>query len=58
MVNAQDRREFKMFCRNATDEQLRNIYHKEREAALWDDDREFYQEIAEAELERRGLGVY
>lgn len=54
-VSKQDRSEFKGFCKNATDNQLRNIYQKEKEASEWDDDREIYAEIAKDEMEKRGM---
>ncbi len=63
-MTAQQRAEFRGFCRQATDNQIRNIVADERgrakrEAALGDES-DYYQtcaELAEAEAERRGIEI-
>lgn len=57
MITKQDRMEFKGFCQQASDNQIREIYKKEMKVAKEQNnsDREVYAEIAEAELARRGL---
>lgn len=49
-VTKQDKDEFALFCRQATDAQLRNIFEKEKTA-----NRKTYAAIAKEELVRRGL---
>jgi len=49
-MKPQDKIEFTAFCRNATDNQLHNIYAKEKAA-----NRRAYAAIAQAELERRNI---
>lgn len=56
-ITKQDRQEFKSFCRQATDTQIKNIYWKEKRGAEEDEDKEIYAEIALAEIERRGLTI-
>jgi hypothetical protein len=49
-ITSKDRSEFKQYLRNCTDNQVRGVLEKEQAA-----DREAYVELAEAEIERRGL---
>lgn len=47
-----ERADFKAFCRNASDQQLRAIYDKETAAG-----RIIYADIAQAEAARRGVDI-
>jgi hypothetical protein len=49
-MSAQDRREFKDYLRNCTNNQVQGVLDKEKSAGRAD-----YAELAENELERRGL---
>jgi len=49
-MSAQDRSEFKDYLRNCTDNQVHGVRDKEKSAGRAD-----YAELAENELERRGL---
>lgn len=49
-MTAKDRREFKEYLRNCTDNQVYGVLEKERAAG-----RHEYAELAQDELERRGL---
>lgn len=49
-MTKQDRKEFTLFCRYATDRQIVNIYLKEKDAR-----RHAYAQIAREEAIRRGL---
>lgn len=51
-MNKNDRDEFKAYLRNCTDRQVYGVLEKERSAG-----RDDYAELAEAELERRGLAL-
>lgn len=46
-----DLKNFAMFCAKASDDQLPNIYKKEKDAARLE-----YAEVAKAEMKKRGLG--
>jgi len=49
-MTAKDRKEFNEYLRNCTDRQVYGVLEKEKSAGRQD-----YAELAEAELERRGL---
>lgn len=49
-MTTKDRKEFKEYLRNCTDRQVYGVLEKEKSAGRQD-----YAELAEAELERRGL---
>jgi len=49
-MKKRDRDEFALFCKQATDQQIVNIYWKERDA-----NRKDYARIAAQEMTRRGL---
>lgn len=49
-MTAQDRSEFKEYLRHCTDNQVHGVLEKEQAAGRSD-----YAELAQAELERRGL---
>lgn len=49
-MNTDDKKDFKGFLRLCTDQQVLNVYQKEREA-----NREDYAELAYIELCKRGL---
>jgi len=49
-MTAKDRKEFNEYLRNCTDHQVYGVLEKEKSAGRQD-----YAELAEAELERRGL---
>lgn len=49
-MNRQDKLEFEAFCKNATDNQLHNIYAKEKSASRND-----YADIAKVELQKRNI---
>lgn len=49
-MNSQDRKEFALFCKQATDTQIINIYRKERDAGRSD-----YALLAKQEMSKRGL---
>lgn len=51
-TTAQDKAEFRAYCKGCTDSQLQNVYNKERAAR-----RMVYAEIAQNEIARRGLGA-
>jgi hypothetical protein len=46
----QDKKEFKLFCQQATDNQVLAIFEKETKAKRW-----HYAAIAKIEIEKRGL---
>jgi hypothetical protein len=50
MISAQDIREFNGYLANCTDDQVRGVYEKERDAG-----REEYAELARTEANRRGI---
>lgn len=52
MITAKDIREFNGYLKNCTDNQVRGVYEKERDA-----EREEYAELARAEAERRGIDL-
>lgn len=45
-----DRKDFELYCRQCTDNQLINVRNKERDA-----DRRGYERIAAREMKRRGM---
>ena len=49
-MTSKDRKEFNEYLRNCTDRQVYGVLEKEKSAGRQD-----YAELAEAELERRGL---
>ena len=49
-MTTQDRREFKAYLHNCTNTQVQGVFDKEKSAGRAD-----YVELAQAELERRGL---
>lgn len=49
-MTAKDRNEFNQYLRNCTDRQVHGVLEKEQSAG-----RDDYAELAQAELERRGL---
>lgn len=49
-MTKQDRKEFTLFCRQATNRQIVNIYHDEKAARRY-----AYAQIAREEAIRRGL---
>lgn len=51
-MNAQDMREFRAYLKQCTDNQVRGVYEKERDAG-----RDDYAELALAEAEARGISV-
>jgi hypothetical protein len=51
-MTREDREEFRLYCWNCTDRQVRGVYEKERDAG-----RDDYAEIARAEAERRNIAL-
>lgn len=54
-MNKHDRDDFRLFCRQATPSQLREIVRRERAAAPGSEYRETCAQIAEAVAEARGI---
>ena len=49
-MTKQDKLEFMLFCKQATNKQLANIWKRERDAKRY-----VYAEIADNEMKRRGI---
>jgi hypothetical protein len=52
-ITAKDIREFNLYLKNCTDNQVRGVYEKERDAG-----RDEYAELAKAEAEKRGISLW